>query len=45
MTVARTVRLNKLRLIIFAAMLAVAGLLAATTQAAFAHTNGPRTFA
>ena len=45
MTVARTVRLNKLRLIIFAAMLAVAGLLAATTQAASAHTSGPRAFA
>ena len=45
MTVARNVRLTKLRLIILAAILAVAGLLAATTQAASAHTSGPRAFA
>ena len=44
MTVARTVRLNKLRLIIFAAMLAVAGLLAATTQAAAAHASSSHVF-
>src|SRR6516164_7851714 len=45
MNIARAARLTRLRLVIATALLAVAGLLAATTQAASAHSSSPQTFA
>jgi len=45
MNIARAARLTRLRLVIATALLAVAGLLAATTQAASAHSSSPQAFA
>jgi len=45
MNLARAARPTRLRLIIATALLAVAGLLAATTQAASAHSSRPQAFA
>jgi len=45
MNLARAARLTRLRLVIATALLAVAGLLAATTQAASAHSSSPQAFA
>ena len=45
MNLARAARPTRLRLIIATALLAVAGLLAATTQAASAHSSSPQAFA
>jgi len=45
MNLARAARPTRLRLVIATALLAVAGLLAATTQAASAHSSSPQAFA